>query len=123
MLCCLQGWTLLLAGPFLDRFISGRWVMSFQFGVPVLMVLAVSCGCAVFVNLSQFMCLGRFSAVSFQVCACDLRVRCYYRLLLLCFSSPQMRLRCQHVPCSSPVAFEHVASRYEHAGMLSTYLM
>jgi hypothetical protein len=32
--------------------------------------LAASCTLAVAVNVSQFMCLGRFSAVSFQVRAC-----------------------------------------------------
>lgn len=33
-------------------------------------VMATSCSLAVLVNVSQFMCLGRFSAVSFQVGAC-----------------------------------------------------
>ena len=35
--------------------------------MPAMTILSISCGCAVFVNVSQFMCLGRFSAVSFQV--------------------------------------------------------
>ena len=63
----LQGWTLLLLGPFIDRLVSGLWVLNYEFTVPALTILSISCGCAVFVNVSQFMCLGRFSAVSFQV--------------------------------------------------------
>eukprot|EP00891_Asterochloris_glomerata_P006769 jgi/Astpho2/6769/Aster-07215 len=62
-----QGWTLLLLGPFIDRLVSGLWVFNYEVNVPALTILSISCGCAVFVNVSQFMCLGRFSAVSFQV--------------------------------------------------------
>ena len=62
-----QGWTLLLIGPFLDRYVSSSWVFDFTYSIPAIMFLALSCSMAVFVNISQFMCLGRFSAVSFQV--------------------------------------------------------
>ena len=64
---CLQAWTLLLLGPFLDRYISHNWVFNYDWNVPALTFLALSCACAVGVNVSQFMCLGRFSAVSYQV--------------------------------------------------------
>jgi solute carrier family 35, member E3 len=63
----MQGWTLLLAGPFVDRLVVGRWVSSYEPNVPALVCLAASCTVAVLVNVSQFMCLGRFSAVTFQV--------------------------------------------------------
>ena len=63
----LQAWTLLLLGPFLDRYISHGWVFNYDWNVPALTFLALSCACAVGVNVSQFMCLGRFSAVSYQV--------------------------------------------------------
>ncbi len=66
-MCCLQGWTLLLIGPFLDRYVSSSWVFDFNYTFPALVFLVLSCSMAVFVNISQFMCLGRFSAVSFQV--------------------------------------------------------
>ncbi|KAL3132232.1 hypothetical protein ABBQ32_008821 [Trebouxia sp. C0010 RCD-2024] len=62
-----QTWTLFVIGPFLDRYISSSWVFDFIFGAPALVLLLVSCGMAVIVNISQFVCLGRFSAVSFQV--------------------------------------------------------
>ena len=65
--CCMQGWTLLLIGPFLDRYVSSSWVFDFNYTFPALVFLVLSCSMAVFVNISQFMCLGRFSAVSFQV--------------------------------------------------------
>ncbi len=63
----MQGWTLLLIGPFLDRYVSSSWVFDFSYTFPALVFLVLSCSMAVFVNISQFMCLGRFSAVSFQV--------------------------------------------------------
>ena len=63
----MQGWTLLLIGPFLDRYVSSSWVFDFSYNFPAMVFLLLSCSMAVFVNISQFMCLGRFSAVSFQV--------------------------------------------------------
>lgn len=62
-----QGWTLLALGPFLDKYVSGLWVNHYEWSTPAIAVLSLSCACAIFVNLSQFACLGRFSAVSFQV--------------------------------------------------------
>lgn len=46
----------------------GAWVTRYEYSVPAYAWLFASCSIAVLVNLSQFMCLGRFSAVSFQVC-------------------------------------------------------
>mmetsp|Transcript_33004 Transcript_33004/g.85584 ORF Transcript_33004/g.85584 Transcript_33004/m.85584 type:complete len:328 (+) Transcript_33004:365-1348(+) len=63
----LQGIMLLLVGPFLDKLISGVWVHEYEYNVPALGFLAASCLTAVLVNVSQFFCLGRFSAVTFQV--------------------------------------------------------
>lgn len=62
-----QGLSLLLIGPLLDWYVSGDWVSSYEYNVPAFMWLFASCSIAVLVNVSQFMCLGRFSAVSFQV--------------------------------------------------------
>ena len=62
-----QGWSLLLIGPFLDRYVADDWVFRYTWSTAALICLAVSCSLAVGVNLSQFACLGRFSAVSFQV--------------------------------------------------------
>lgn len=62
-----QSWTLLLAGPMLDFYISRSWVTQYAWSLPACITMIASCSMAVGVNLSQFMCLGRFSAVSFQV--------------------------------------------------------
>ena len=51
-----------------------RWVFNFDWSLPALAVLAASCSAAIFVNMSQFACLGRFSAVSFQA---SLGLPCY----------------------------------------------
>jgi len=62
-----QAWSLIFVGPFIDRMVTQDWVFSYSFTTAGAFVLAASCSLAVLVNLSQFMCLGRFSAVSFQV--------------------------------------------------------
>eukprot|EP00884_Botryococcus_braunii_P023126 jgi/Botrbrau1/9498/Bobra.0252s0113.1 len=62
-----QGWSLLLAGPLLDKVVSRSWVWSYPWTLPALGMLALSCTAAVGVNISQFLCLGRFSAMTFQV--------------------------------------------------------
>mmetsp|Transcript_42699 Transcript_42699/g.68678 ORF Transcript_42699/g.68678 Transcript_42699/m.68678 type:complete len:328 (+) Transcript_42699:132-1115(+) len=59
--------SMLLLGPFMDNFVTGRWVTDFEWNVPSMVCLGVSCFFAVLVNISQYMCIGRFSAVSFQV--------------------------------------------------------
>jgi hypothetical protein len=63
----LQGSMLLLLGPWVDAWVSGRWVGSYVMTMPALGVLLLSCVFSVGVNVSQFMCLGRFSAATFQV--------------------------------------------------------
>jgi solute carrier family 35 protein E3 len=62
-----QGLTLLLVGPWVDALVSGHWVGSYTLTTPALMFILLSCAISVGVNVSQFMCLGRFSAVTFQV--------------------------------------------------------
>jgi hypothetical protein len=62
-----QGMMLLFAGPVVDHWVSGRDVLSYKWTQGALQQLMLSCGVAVAVNISQFMCLGRFSAVTFQV--------------------------------------------------------
>jgi solute carrier family 35, member E3 len=59
---------LLSTGPFLDWFITGgKWVVDFPFYSSISVVILVTCLLAVCVNLSQFMCLGRFTALAYQV--------------------------------------------------------
>ncbi len=58
---------LLAVGPFVDKLLAKQWILDYEFSVPAMTCLGWSCGVAVLVNISQFMCLGRFSAVTFQV--------------------------------------------------------
>lgn len=44
-----------------------RWVFEFPFIYAVNMTILATCALAVGVNVSQFMCLGRFTAVAYQV--------------------------------------------------------
>lgn len=62
-----QAWSLIITGPFIDKIVSSDWVFNYHFSQGGACILAISCLLAVLVNISQFMCLGRFSAVSFQV--------------------------------------------------------
>ena len=57
----------LLFAPFVDRWMANSWVFSYSFTTPSTAFILLSCSIAIFVNISQYMCLGRFSATSFQV--------------------------------------------------------
>eukprot|EP00798_Chlamydomonas_sp_ICE-L_P031301 gene31301-6449_t len=63
----MQGLMLMFVGPFIDLGISEKWIFDYALTMTNLQWLLLSCGVAVLVNISQFMCLGRFSAVTFQV--------------------------------------------------------
>lgn len=62
-----QGLTLLVLGPPMDRKFMGRWVWDYGFTQKACLFIFLSCSMAVAVNASHFMCLGRFSPVSYQV--------------------------------------------------------
>ncbi|KAF7126984.1 hypothetical protein RHSIM_Rhsim11G0087600 [Rhododendron simsii] len=62
-----QAATLLVVGPFLDYWLTNKRVDAFEFTLASLVFLILSCSIAVGTNLSQFICIGRFTAVSFQV--------------------------------------------------------
>lgn len=62
-----QAGSLLLVGPFLDYWLTDKRVNAFNYDVASTMLILLSCTIAVGTNLSQFMCIGRFTAVSFQV--------------------------------------------------------
>ena len=59
--------SMLLFGPALDELITGKWVFDYEWSSVATFALLVSCFFAVLVNVSSFLCIGRFSAVSFQV--------------------------------------------------------
>jgi solute carrier family 35 protein E3 len=65
-----QGLMVLLAGPYLDSLITQKWILTYlkaQDTYNSLYLVLLSCLIASATNISQFMCLGRFSAVTFQV--------------------------------------------------------
>lgn len=63
----LQAASLLLSGPFVDYWLTGKRVDGFNYTSASLLFIALSCTIAIGTNLSQFICIGRFTAVSFQV--------------------------------------------------------
>lgn len=58
---------LLVAGPFVDKLVTSRWVWNYFTSMGAFAWIVTSSLFAVLVNWSQYMCLGRFSATSFQV--------------------------------------------------------
>ncbi|KAL0015734.1 hypothetical protein SO802_002803 [Lithocarpus litseifolius] len=62
-----QAASLLLIGPFLDYWLTTKRVDVYDYNMWSLMFIILSCTIAVGTNLSQFICIGRFTAVSFQV--------------------------------------------------------
>ncbi|KAJ8484545.1 hypothetical protein OPV22_017030 [Ensete ventricosum] len=62
-----QAASLLILGPFLDYWLTNKRVDRFDYNATVVLFIILSCTIAVGTNLSQFICIGRFTAVSFQV--------------------------------------------------------
>ncbi|XP_071710893.1 UDP-rhamnose/UDP-galactose transporter 6-like [Rutidosis leptorrhynchoides] len=63
----IQAGSLLLLGPFLDYWLTNKRVDAFKYDLASMAFIFISCTIAVGTNLSQFICIGRFTAVSFQV--------------------------------------------------------
>lgn len=62
-----QASSLLVVGPFLDYWLTNKRVDAYNFTWTSVFFLVLSCSIAVGTNLSQFICIGRFTAVTFQV--------------------------------------------------------
>ncbi|XP_038884075.1 UDP-rhamnose/UDP-galactose transporter 6 [Benincasa hispida] len=62
-----QAGSLLLVGPFLDYWLTNKRVDQYDYNLASTIFIILSCSIAVGTNLSQFICIGRFTAVSFQV--------------------------------------------------------
>ncbi|KAJ8441330.1 hypothetical protein Cgig2_024842 [Carnegiea gigantea] len=62
-----QATSLLIVGPFLDYWLTGKRIDAFNYTLPSVFFVFLSCTIAIGTNLSQFICIGRFTAVSFQV--------------------------------------------------------
>lgn len=63
----IQAASMLLMGPLVDYLVVGEYVWTYQWHVPSLVAILLSCALAAAVNMSQYFCIGRFSAISFQV--------------------------------------------------------
>ncbi|OMO72140.1 hypothetical protein CCACVL1_17925 [Corchorus capsularis] len=63
----IQALSLLLLGPFIDYYLTGNLLPSYKLASAALFFILLSCSLAVFCNISQYLCIGRFSATSFQV--------------------------------------------------------
>lgn len=62
-----QAGSLLLLGPFVDYWLTNKRIDAFNYTLPSVVFITLSCTIAIGTNLSQFICIGRFTAVSFQV--------------------------------------------------------
>ncbi|GAB2232002.1 hypothetical protein Droror1_Dr00011022 [Drosera rotundifolia] len=62
-----QAVSLLLVGPFLDQLLTNKKVYAYDYTLTSVFFIVLSCIIAIGTNLSQFICIGRFSAVTFQV--------------------------------------------------------
>ena len=62
-----QAAILIIVGPFLDKAAFGKWIVDYAWTQVAIFLVAWTCVLAVLMNLSQAACLGKFSALSFQV--------------------------------------------------------
>jgi len=63
----IQAAQLLVLGPYLDYVLNGRNILNYTYTPGAVFFILLSCALAVFCNVSQYVCIGRFSAVTFQV--------------------------------------------------------
>ncbi|KAL8160487.1 hypothetical protein V2J09_002024 [Rumex salicifolius] len=63
----IQAASLLILGPFVDLWLTDKKVYSYDYTFFSVFFIFLSCMIAIGTNLSQFICIGRFSAVTFQV--------------------------------------------------------
>ncbi|XP_057542019.1 UDP-rhamnose/UDP-galactose transporter 6-like [Amaranthus tricolor] len=62
-----QAGSLLILGPFIDYWLTSKRIHAYNYTLLALIFITLSCTIAIGTNLSQFICIGRFTAVSFQV--------------------------------------------------------
>ncbi|BFG42540.1 UDP-galactose transporter 2 [Prunus yedoensis var. nudiflora] len=82
----IQALSLLILGPFVDYFLTGKLLSEYKFSSGAFFFIVLSCSLAVFCNISQYLCIGRFSAVSFQVLG-HMKTVCVLTLGWLLFDS------------------------------------
>ncbi|KAI8003922.1 UDP-rhamnose/UDP-galactose transporter 2 [Camellia lanceoleosa] len=82
----IQSFSLLVLGPIIDYYLSGKFIGSYKISSGAILFILLSCSLAVFCNVSQYLCIGRFSAVSFQVLG-HMKTVCVLTLGWLLFDS------------------------------------
>lgn len=82
----IQALSLLFLGPFIDFYLSGHFIANYSLSSGAVMFILLSCALAVFCNISQYLCIGRFSATSFQVLG-HMKTVCVLTLGWLLFDS------------------------------------
>ncbi|KAI9118122.1 hypothetical protein K1719_010454 [Acacia pycnantha] len=82
----IQALSLLILGPFVDYFLNGKLITNYKMSTGAILFILLSCSLAVFCNLSQYLCIGRFSATSFQVLG-HMKTVCVLTLGWLLFDS------------------------------------
>ncbi|XP_062026497.1 UDP-rhamnose/UDP-galactose transporter 1-like isoform X2 [Rosa rugosa] len=82
----IQAISLLILGPFIDYILSGTFITDYKMSSGAIAFILLSCTLAVFCNISQYLCIGRFSAVSFQVLG-HMKTVCVLTLGWLLFDS------------------------------------
>ncbi|CAI5507177.1 unnamed protein product [Closterium sp. Naga37s-1] len=63
----LQAFMLLLVGPSLDLFLTSRSLLDYHYQPNAIVFIILSCCLAVVCNLSAYLCIGKFSASTYQV--------------------------------------------------------
>jgi len=63
----IQAASLIVLGPFVDYYLNGHSIVKYPYSTGAIFFILLSCSLAVFCNMSQYLCIGRFSATSFQV--------------------------------------------------------
>lgn len=82
----IQAISLLVLGPFVDYYLNGKFVTTYKMTSGAILFIFLSCALAVFCNVSQYLCIGRFSATSFQVLG-HMKTVCVLTLGWLLFDS------------------------------------
>ncbi|XP_020582254.1 UDP-galactose transporter 2-like [Phalaenopsis equestris] len=82
----IQALSLLILGPYIDYYLNGKFILNYKLTSGSIFFILLSCALAVFCNISQYLCIGRFSAVSFQVLG-HMKTVCVLTLGWLLFDS------------------------------------
>ncbi|KAB5557833.1 hypothetical protein DKX38_008742 [Salix brachista] len=82
----IQALSLLILGPFIDYYLNGKFITNYKISSGSILFISLSCSLAVFCNVSQYLCIGRFSATSFQVLG-HMKTICVLTLGWLLFDS------------------------------------